>query len=184
MNIFTSYDCPYASARALDDARVNKMVTESAQMLSTALHMVNQPRWEELHAWDQDQPLDGGKRIFKPTHRNHPCNIWVRESRKNFWWLWQHAMTLGEIYQAKANRVHKSVMCLTWVQYEAYPLLPDVDRTPFSNSTRHKELGIDFGHIEDVHEAYRLYLNARWPHDKRAPAWKGRERPDWCTYGL
>ncbi len=177
MNIFVTYDDSYLCAEALDDKRVNKMLTESCQMLSTALYIVDQERWEQLHRWDLENPLPEGKRVFKPTHVNHPCNLWVRETKANFWWLYRHATALQHTW----GKIHKSATCLAYVG-DATLRLRDIDQTPFVNATRHKELGIDFTHIENVHEAYRLYLNARWPHDKRAPVWKNRNRPKWCDY--
>lgn len=44
MNIFATDVSPVACAKALDDKRVVKMVLETAQMLSTAMHMHNAPR--------------------------------------------------------------------------------------------------------------------------------------------
>lgn len=44
MNIFATDISPVACAKALNDKRVVKMVLETAQMLSTAVHMHNAPR--------------------------------------------------------------------------------------------------------------------------------------------
>lgn len=181
MNIFATDECPYASAQALDDKRINKMLTESVQMLSTATYIMNRPRWDELQSWNEDAPHDGGKYVFKPTHANHPCNVWVRASMDNFLWLHRYAAILHILFQEKSQKKHRSAFCLSWIEGTALKL-PYIGRTPFCNAARNSDLGFDFAHITPTTEAYRLYLNARWPHDKLAPTWKERKRPDWCTY--
>ena len=72
MNIFALDKCPMQSALWLDDIRKNKMILESAQMLSTAV------RW-----LDPDTTLP----VYKLAYMNHPCTKWARKSRANFSWL-------------------------------------------------------------------------------------------------
>lgn len=45
--------------------------------------------------------------FYRPTHANHPCGVWVRESRANY--LWTH-MLLAELckeYTHRYGKVHK-----------------------------------------------------------------------------
>jgi hypothetical protein len=63
MNIFALSECPEQSALWLDDIRKNKMILESAQMLSTAI------RW-----LDPDTTLP----VYKLAYMNHPCSKWAR----------------------------------------------------------------------------------------------------------
>ena len=77
MNIFYLDESPLLAARAHCDKHVNKMAMEGAQMLSTACHILL-PKPVTL-------PLS--HLLYATTHIDHPCNIWVRESFRNFLWL-------------------------------------------------------------------------------------------------
>ena len=65
MNIFYLHRDPRVAARYHNDKHVVKMILESAQMLSTA-----------------HRELDGNlnETMYRPTHKNHPSTVWVRES--------------------------------------------------------------------------------------------------------
>lgn len=89
MNIFASYECPIESAKAMCDKHVIKQILESAQMLCTA-HTV----------------LDGVQKKYKPTHSNHTCSIFVRQSKENYNWLYRHLQALCEEYSYRTGKVH------------------------------------------------------------------------------
>lgn len=154
MNIFASFNCPYRSSEFLDDKRVIKMVLESAQLLSTALH------------------INGIEGIYRKTHVKHPCTIWTARSRSNYEWLLEHFKALYTRYSMIYDREHA---CSRFFGELARLRLdmPDVGLTEFANCAANKELNIDFKSIDDVHLAYRMYLNERWKHDKRVPTWCG-----------
>lgn len=90
MNIFYLDECPVKSAVMQCDKHVVKMVLETLQILSTA-----------LHCWGYGAP-------YKPTHINHPSCIWARESEDNFTWLSIHFLALCAEYSRRYGRVHKS----------------------------------------------------------------------------
>jgi hypothetical protein len=94
MNIFFTDTCPRQAARNLCDKHISKMIVESAQMLSTA--------W-----WVLDSGCPG-KQLYKPTHENHPCSKWVRESDGNYLWLGEHALEMCNEYTLRYMRRHKS----------------------------------------------------------------------------
>lgn len=73
MNIFILSIDPYEAARYHMDKHVVKMPLESAQLLSGAHHYYES---------------DITSLIYRPTHMNHPCAIWVRESTANYEWLY------------------------------------------------------------------------------------------------
>lgn len=156
MNIFVTSSCPYKCAEYLDDKRVVKMVLETAQMLSTAI---------------REQGYEGSE-IYKATHKNHPCNVWARETKQNFLWLLRHFRALCIEYTDRYGRVHKSSQL-----YPAFlalsNLIPEGEMTPFANCARNKEVGVDYTNYECVYTAYKLYLNDRWDKDKRLPTWRG-----------
>jgi len=92
MNIFVTDPCPKKSAEYLDTKRVNKMILESAQLLSTALRE---------HGYI-------GNDIYKSTHKNHPSNVWTRKSRENYKWLLKHFEALALEYYKRRKVMHKS----------------------------------------------------------------------------
>lgn len=92
MNIFIlDIDIPRAVEYHVDK-HVVKMILESAQMLSTAVRVSG---------------IDCG---YKPTHINHPCNKWVRESLSNWRWLRSLVTHLHEEWKYRYNHTknHKS----------------------------------------------------------------------------
>lgn len=161
MNIFFTSPDPILCARALDDKRVVKMVLKSAQMLSTV-----------LHSYGVSDPL-----LYKSTHYNHPVNKWVRESRPNFLWLFDHFQALCEEYTFRYGKVHASTALIPAIMEYKFniPLGP---LSIFPNCARNSELDLDFTHLEVV-TAYRTYLNIRWKMDKREPTWTRRGAPKW-----
>lgn len=76
MNIFILDSDPVIAAAYHADIHLSKMILESAQMLSTAAFLLV-PDQYELYK----------NTLYKPTHLNHPCSIWVRESFNNVIWL-------------------------------------------------------------------------------------------------
>ena len=158
MNIFATYKCPIKSAQALDDKRRVKMILECAQLLSTAVR------------------LNGGnsKVLYKITHKNHPCSVWVRQNRSNYKWVLTHMLTLCELYTEKTGKTHASEKLIPELM-KSINYLPEGDFYGFVNCAANKGLGISFKHIEDVCLAYRLYLAQRWKDDFRTPTWSGKK---------
>jgi Pyrimidine dimer DNA glycosylase len=152
MNIFVTSPCPRQSAKYLDNKRKIKMCLESTQMLCTALN------------------VHGVETPYKTAHLNHPCSIWVRQSKQNFLWLWEHALELSDEYTRIYGKVHACKAILTQIK-QSGDVLPDIGLTPFANCARAKDLGIDFTSETDIYLAYQSYLNKRWENDKRTPEW-------------
>lgn len=89
MNIFVLDLDPRKAAELHCDQHVVKMITESVQMLSTTHREV-----DKLGRTD----------IFKSTHANHPCAIWVRESKANYKWLAELTAWLYEEYRKRYKK--------------------------------------------------------------------------------
>jgi hypothetical protein len=152
MNIFVTNSCPKLSAIYLDDKRLNKMILETVQILSTAL------------------TIKGYTAPYRPTHKNHPCVKWVLESEANFNWLHSHGTELYNEFKYRFGRNHKSGEILKKIDiFETKEKI-----TPFVNCARNKTLGIDYSHIENTLEAYKMYLNDRWKKDKIIPKWTNK----------
>lgn len=163
MNIFAVSSCPVESAQDLPDVLCNKMIIESAQLLSTA-HV----------------ELDGNQIAYKATHRNHPCALFCRSGDENYQWLWHHFKALCDEYTHRTGKVHKTSSLLESL------------KTPPKNISK-RPLSIDFQCYPedcfksfDIHQNYRYYLNQKYKAwqsrtDKRpiVAEWTNRNKPEW-----
>lgn len=154
MNIFCTSDCPIESAKFLDDKRCQKMVLESAQLLSTALR---------VNAYKGDD-------VYKIAHLNHPSSRWCRATQGNYKWLLEHFRALCDEYTRRTGKTHASSKLLPIFEANV-GLIPVGERMPFSNNARNLTKGVDFTHETNVTLAYQLYLSSRWESDKREPKW-------------
>ena len=93
MNIFYLDRDPYKAASYFYDKHKVKMILESAQMLCTAHHVYGNP---------DDVP-------YRQAHLNHPSTIWARQSRPNYYWLYEHMIALGQEYTKRYDKVHMSI---------------------------------------------------------------------------
>lgn len=135
MNIFILDKNPAKAARYHADKHVNKMILESAQMLSTV--------------------LGGG---YKPTHANHPCTKWVAQSASNAVWLLFLTYELNREAQRRYghNRNHKSMSVVYEIARSgAIKTLPDIGLTPFAQAMP------DEYKSDDAVTAYRAYYRSK-----------------------
>ena len=93
MNIFYLHKDPEKAARYQYNKHVVKMILESAQMLCTAHHVYGNP---------DDVP-------YRQAHLNHPSTIWARESRPNYFWLYEHLIALGQEYTKRYGKIHTTI---------------------------------------------------------------------------
>lgn len=100
MNIFFVYLNAKLAARSLCDKHIIKLALETAQLLSTTMHIVS--------GFDEN--------IYKMTHVNHPCAIWVRHSQENFKWTIEHGLELCYEYTRRYNKNHKSQAVIEYIQ--------------------------------------------------------------------
>lgn len=170
MNIFASSQCPVESAVALDDKRLIKMILESAQILSTAVRIVDGDTYADRYG------------LYKKTHANHPCSVWVRENVNSYVWLGMHADALVAEYFRRFEKVHASRAIITSCNihwgFGTFPIGDRFEDLKLPNCAKNSSLGLDFTHLP-VHDAYKAYLNSRWDTDKRSPTWTKSEAPTW-----
>lgn len=109
MNIFYLNENPVISARAMTNKHIIKMVIESVQLLSTA-HRVLDGVPEKNGRWTSYKLRDPIREetLYKSTHFNHPCAIWVRESQDNYYWLYQHFLALCQEYRNRYGKIHEA----------------------------------------------------------------------------
>ncbi|QNN99775.1 hypothetical protein P67b_00016 [Ruegeria phage Tedan] len=170
MNIFLTDPSPVKCAADLDDKRVVNQVRETGQLLCTALSMNGYP---------------GSCLPMKPTHQGHPVTKWVAHSLENWLWTYSHFKAL---FHQKSLRYPDRPGHKTWfdcldadIHSKAFVVMPGIGRTPFVNCAANSSLNLDFTHIGNVPEAYRLYLIERWETDARPPRWTNGNRPSWLA---
>ena len=158
MNIHVSSPIPYSCAERLDNVRLNKMITETAQMLSM---------WCHYHEHYSSVEYDLGA-----THLRHPCFLWLLSDQRHYDWTVRYFTALCQEWEARRGKVHKGATLIG--DFVPHAMLGNAEPDWFQNAARSKVLDIDYTHIEDVHQAYLLYLNDRWDMDEangREPKW-------------
>lgn len=152
------------SAESLDNMRVVKMILESCQLLSTALHV---------------NGVQGTK--YKPTHINHPSTKWVSESSANFESLIIHTRSMLTEYSLRFGKIHK---CEEVLRLNIIPLfINNRHLFPMSQPTPLKmAMPIEYQIEDDPVLSYRNYYvtkeKMRYPAGKE-PSWflKNRKIP-------
>lgn len=167
MNIFATDKCPIKSARYLDDRRVNKMIIESCQMLSTFVRI-------RKHKLTPEQDA----KLYKKCFVNHPCNVWLRESNDNVAWLFKHTNELIKIWRTISDNRHGSWDCFEELTKIMLPFMStNLSKSPqsFCNCSEYQH--IDVG---GVHIAYQQTMLIKWyMRDKAEPKWTFRDKPQW-----
>lgn len=92
MNIFFLDYEPKICAQYHNDKHVVKMILEYAQLLCTTHHLCGTISTE----------------LYKPTHKNHPSAIWVRESKSHYLWLYDLFICLQKEYTYRYDKSHAS----------------------------------------------------------------------------
>ena len=178
MNIFYLDKDPVLAAAYHCDKHVVKMILESAQLLSTAHRVLdgeegvklssNGRRLKEwvLPDWREDT-------LYKTSHYNHPCAIWVRQSRDNYYWLEKLLNALYNEYTARYNRTHLTELKLK----DALALCPDnIKKLPFTDPPQAMDLYPQCKVPGDTVQAYRNYYKqikseiAEWSYTPK-PYW-------------
>jgi len=141
MNIFVLDYLPAEAAKMHCDKHVVKMILESVQMLST------------LH-YEQSLPAP-----YKPTHANHPCTLWVKQSLQNYDWLCQLVEALHDEWQYRYNHEHNHKSYDAYLQLKHEQIdLPCIGLTPPAQAMPGKYRQVD------TVEAYRAYyINDKAP---------------------
>jgi hypothetical protein len=78
-------------------------------------------------------PFDLPNNAYKKTHANHPCAVWVRESRANYKWLAQLGWCLCKEYQFRygQHKTHKTEYHIKWLMANVPANISDISSTPF-----------------------------------------------------
>ena len=161
MNIFALDNDPRIAAQYHTDKHVIKMILESAQLMAGAL-------WECGYSGEA-----APRNLYKPTHMNHPCALWARESLSNWFWLRRLLTNLNSEYVYRYNNGNHAsyVIAKQWPN----PLIPEYGLRPFAQCMP------DEYRNEDPVAAYRAYyLGAK----VQGATWKVRGAPAWVTQAM
>jgi hypothetical protein len=187
MNIFAVDNDPKIAAQSLCDKHVVKMVTESAQMLSTVHRL--------LDGVEYKKPSKSGKRLIKAwklndhresllmgaVHMHHPCTVWSMQSSGNYVWHYLHYVALAEEYTYRYGKEHGS-----FVNGEKFPKVGNTLATPPKNipngpltdfaiaMSKYPECIIK----DDPITSYRNYYHVA---KKDFAVWTRREVPEWYS---
>ncbi len=165
VNIFFIDCCPIKSAQQLCDKHVVKMVLETAQMCSTAVH-----NWHG--DWKTTDLLDC---VYKPAYQNHRMTKWVGDLDCNLVWAVQHGIAIGEEYKYRFEKDHSSTAVLQAIKDHMEKLgwwiiLED------NRHSKPPQCMPDEYKCDDYVEAYRNYYRQEFcPRNK----WTRREKPAW-----
>lgn len=153
------------SAQSLDNLRVVKMILESCQLLSTALHK---------------NGIEGAR--YKPTHLNHPSTIWTAESSANFENLILHTQAMLDEYTDRFKKVHA---CKSVLENNIIPLyeenkhkFPSNVATPL-RAAMPKEF-VTSNIVESYQNYYVTKEKMRYPKNK-VPGWFIQKRSIYYT---
>ena len=163
MNIFVLDNNPIKAAAAMDCVRVPKMVTESAQMMASALRRHG--------ATDDMMPLTKAGKPYKGGYHHHPCTVWAGDTRANFKWLAHHAEALLDEYYHRFGKVHACHNPI-YQMSSMNKMIPEGDLTPFALAMpdEHKD--------DDVVKAYRAYYHSK-ADSKGGVHYRHTSPPDW-----
>jgi hypothetical protein len=118
MNIFYLHPDPAIAAQAMTNKHVVKMILESAQLLCAAHHILD----GDISPFKNE--------LYKVTHRNHPSNIWTRESIENYNWLYKHFIALCNEYTNRYGKIHLTQAKLEQLLSNPPLNIPKVPATP------------------------------------------------------
>ena len=149
MNIFYLSEAQQTCAENHNDKHVVKMIIEYAQLL-------------------ENEFLDNV--LYKATHINHPSAIWVRQSDKNYDWLYGLYQTLMTEYTYRYGKVHACSKLEIWLARipNNIPQAPFTEPTP-AMPDKYKVIG-------DSITSYKNYYIGDKQH---IASWKKRTVPNW-----
>lgn len=169
MNLFTTDNDEKTAATHLDDIRLNKMITESCQMLVITLVKNGLPT--------RLIPLTKAGKPYKTKgHANHPVTVWTGKTRGNFRWHLNYLMEMMDEYTYRTGKTRAGIdiCCLA---HDWDRLIPEGSLERFQNSSL-------FPNHNDVIDAYRFTMNAKWKNDKIKVKWTKRKPPEWLATAI
>lgn len=190
MNIFVLNEDPVIAAQEQCNTHVNKMLIESAQMLSTA-HRLLDGELTFIPVLDEDGNqvyLKSGKPkmkkhwqlpderedvMYKAVHTGHRCVLWTMASICNYIWHYKHFVALCDEYMYRFGRRHLTDIRLRDVLRVPPESIPKVERTPFELAMGSNPECM----LECPVESYRAFYQTK--QDRFSMIWTVRPVPEW-----
>jgi hypothetical protein len=135
------------------------MILETAQLLCGA------------HIVLDDMMELNGVTLYKLTHKNHPCAVWLRQSSANYVWLYELFCGLCDEYVHRYHKTHKCDTTFRHVLSYVPRNIPIGDRVTKFALAMPEEC-----RREDEVESYREYYRTNKRH---LCEWKDRPEPEW-----
>lgn len=149
---------PEIAAQYQCDKHVVKMILETAQLLSTAHRVID----------EADDDI-----LYRKTHQNHPCAIWVRESSENYNWAYKHFVALCDEYTFRYGKIHLTEKKLKTRLSEFPKSIRELPMSAFRLAMNSNPECI----TDDPVESYRKYYSTKI--DKFKMIWTKRSVPAW-----
>jgi hypothetical protein len=175
MNIFYLDHDVRKCAEMHVDRHCVKMILEYAQLLSTAHRILDGVLSFGVSASGRKRVIyvladNRDSILYSATHINHPSAVWVRQSDKNYDWLFALFQALMDEYTHRYGKVHA---CSKLEMYLAR-IPENIPQKPFTEPT--PAMPDDVKVLNDSVASYRNY----YIHNKTHLAnWKKRPVPDW-----
>lgn len=175
MNMFYLDSDPVKCAEYHYDTHVRKMILESAQLLSTAHRIVDGTEIIKLdkagrrrRTWILEGEME--EVLYKSTHFNHPVAKWLRESVANYEYLHDLYIQLGEEYEYRFGKKHKSMGLALWLSVPP----ENIPNKPFTTPAIATDDENKF--IDNPIRSYRRYYATT---KYSLYGYTKREAPDW-----
>jgi len=177
MNIFYLHNDPSTCAKMHVDKHCVKMILEYAQLLSTAhryLDGILSIGLSKSGRKQQRYVLSDNREhiLYSATHINHPSAIWVRQSDKNYSWLFDMFQALLEEYTYRYGKNHacEKLLWALEVRPNNIPRGNFIEPTPAMPD-----------HYKVTGDSIQSYKNYYLGDKTRMFSWKNRETPSWVS---
>jgi len=197
MNIFVLDKNPITAAELQCDKHVVKMVTESAQMLSTAHRLLDGAPIRKPSKsgktmrtyyclYEGQDDLEMETILMANVHEKHPCTLWTMRSSGNYYWHWTHLKALCEEYTYRYSKIHKVDTLNQLIGTSLLGALANLPRnipygemTPFALAMKDQPQCI---HPEDPVRSYKEFYQTKQQRFKMV--WTKRNIPEWFDANL
>lgn len=184
MNIFYLSNNHQQNAIWHNNSHTIKMITEYAQLLSTAhrvldgVESIDNSSGRKMKRWSLNNSYESI--LYKATHINHPSAVWCRDGFENYQWLAKMIKSLCSEYTYRYGKVHKC---------ERDGLVDVLQYSPFNISTKlftepTPAMPDDVKIVGSSILSYRNYYIKNKPH---LASWKNRDVPEFyedINYGM
>tara|TARA_Y100000385_G_C13009779_1_gene601125 strand:- start:414 stop:983 length:570 start_codon:yes stop_codon:yes gene_type:complete len=178
VNIFYLDEDAKTSAMMHVDSHASKMIIEYAQLMSTAHRVLDGKQVKRLSnknrlltTYDHPDPeLD--HTLYKSCHVNHPSGIWVRQSKKNYRWLYEMWTELNTEFMYRYDKIvpHESYRKLKWALFSPPENMPEGEFTePLQAMPDDVKNDSSITAYRDYYIKYKTHLHK----------WKNRSVPYW-----